>query len=447
MSLSEETVDIRLKKGLDLPLAGEPIGDVKDVSPPKRIGIDVSFFETMQFQLHVKPGNSVSVGDPVLEDKACPGRMFITPTAGKVVDVVRGHKRRLLHVIIECAQDHFESPFQPLSSTNRAELIDHLKRCGLFASIYQRPCARLADPSKIPEAIFVKAVESAPFAPSPFLEIDANHADFLSGLEALKILTEGPIHIMSDCPSDLPNSHFCCGPHPIANASIHIEKLKPIRSAKQNIWTIHAHHVIAIGKLINTGELYSRRIISIAGEGICEEARGYYRITDGQSLEEILEDKLASDSSRIISGDPLMGCKASKNDFIGREHFTICAIPEVQKRPFLHFLGLGLKRFTATRTYLSAALPSHACSLSTAMHGEERPFVDSAYYEKVMPLRIPTMQLIKALIAEDFEKALELGLLEVDPEDFALPAFICPSKIPMVDIVRAGQQRYIEQYL
>ena len=310
-----------------------------------------------------------------------------------------------------------------------------------------RPCSRLADPSKAPEAIFIKAIESAPFVPSPFLEIDALREEFLAGLQALKTLTDGPVHIMTDRPSDLPNSHICAGPHPVANASIHIEKLNPIRSAKQNIWTIHAHHVIAIGQLIKTGQLHTTKIISLAGEGIREEERGHYRIAEGQSIDEILENKLVDSPSRIISGDPLMGCKASINDFIGREHFAVCAILEEQKRPFLHFLGLGLKRFTATRTYLSAALPSHASSLSTAMHGEERPFVDSAYYEKVMPLRIPTMQLIKALIAEDFEKAVELGLLEVDPEDFALPAFICPSKIPMVDIVKAGQQRYIEQYI
>ncbi|MCB1108387.1 MAG: NADH:ubiquinone reductase (Na(+)-transporting) subunit A, partial [Chlamydiia bacterium] len=74
-------------------------------------------------------------------------------------------------------------------------------------------------------------------------------------------------------------------------------------------------------------------------------------------------------------------------------------------------------------------------------------FVDGSYYDRVMPMRIPTMPLIKALLAEDFEKALSLGLLEVDAEDFALPAFICPSKIAMPEIVKRAQQFYAEQYL
>ena len=55
-----------------------------------------------------------------------------------------------------------------------------------------------------------------------------------------------------------------------------------------------------------------------------------------------------------------------------------------------------------------------------------------------MPMRIPTMHLIKAILIQDFELAEELGLLEVAEEDFALASFICPSKIDMVEIVKKG---------
>ena len=59
-----------------------------------------------------------------------------------------------------------------------------------------------------------------------------------------------------------------------------------------------------------------------------------------------------------------------------------------------------------------------------------------------MPLDVPTMQLVKAIMAEDYDLAAEFGLLEVDSEDFALPAFVCPSKIEMIDIVKKGLRRY-----
>ena len=48
------------------------------------------------------------------------------------------------------------------------------------------------------------------------------------------------------------------------------------------------------------------------------------------------------------------------------------------------------------------------------------------------------MPLIKAVLAEDFETAEFLGLLEVDSEDFALPTFVCPSKMEMSDIIKKG---------
>ncbi len=64
-------------------------------------------------------------------------------------------------------------------------------------------------------------------------------------------------------------------------------------------------------------------------------------------------------------------------------------------------------------------------AFTTSLHGEPRPFVTNETYEKVMPMRIPTMLLVKALLAEDYDLAEELGLLEVDSEDFALPPPLC----------------------
>ena len=62
----------------------------------------------------------------------------------------------------------------------------------------------------------------------------------------------------------------------------------------------------------------------------------------------------------------------------------------------------------------------------------------------MMPLKIPTVPLLKALLAKDFEMAVELGLLEIDAEDFALAEFICPSKVEFTKIIREGIRAYIE---
>ena len=110
-----------------------------------------------------------------------------------------------------------------------------------------------------------------------------------------------------------------------------------------------------------------------------------------------------------------------------------------------HFLRPYRKLYTATSAYV-AKRSQERYSFQTHKRGEERAFVDPTVYNRVMPLLIPVVPLIKALLAEDYNAAEELGLLEVSPEDFALPAFICPSKVEMMAIVAKGMKAYRAQH-
>jgi Na+-transporting NADH:ubiquinone oxidoreductase subunit A len=72
------------------------------------------------------------------------------------------------------------------------------------------------------------------------------------------------------------------------------------------------------------------------------------------------------------------------------------------------------------------------------MHGEERAYVMTGEYEKVLPMDIYPTQLIKAIMIEDIELMENLGIYEVSPEDFALCEFVCTSKIEAQSIIRHG---------
>ena len=115
----------------------------------------------------------------------------------------------------------------------------------------------------------------------------------------------------------------------------------------------------------------------------------------------------------------------------------------------MHFLGLGLNKYSFSRAYLSGHLDNttREYDFTTSQHGEHRAFIDSTLYNKVMPLPVPTMLLVKAVMAEDFELAETLGLLQVDSEDFALTSFVCPSKTEMVEIVKTGLRLYSKEVL
>jgi Na+-transporting NADH:ubiquinone oxidoreductase subunit A len=76
--------------------------------------------------------------------------------------------------------------------------------------------------------------------------------------------------------------------------------------------------------------------------------------------------------------------------------------------------------------------------VNTNLHGGRRPFVVTGEFEKVFPMDIYPMQLIKACIIEDIDMMEQLGIYEVDPEDFALCELIDSSKTDIQEIIRKG---------
>ena len=72
------------------------------------------------------------------------------------------------------------------------------------------------------------------------------------------------------------------------------------------------------------------------------------------------------------------------------------------------------------------------------MHGELRAFVMTGQYDRVLPMNIYPVILLKAILAGDIEKMEALGIYEIAEEDFALCEFVCTSKIPVQNIVTQG---------
>lgn len=431
---------IKIKKGLNIPLSAFPSGEVEELPLPQEVALDLSAFETLLFTLLKKEGEGVTVGEPLVEDKKCPGRVFVSPGSGKIKEIIRGPKRRILSIVIET--DQKQTPFK-----NGRGSMETLMGGGLFPHILMRPCERIAHPKKKPEVIFVKAIESAPFTPPAELQIKGREELFNTGLEGLKKLA--PLHVIyregSSCRSfthpSQGEAHSAAGPHPIGNPSLHIAAIHPIRRNNQCVWVLSVADVIAVGLWLTDGTYYTEKVIGVGGEGVPEEKRGFYRVNRGASLESLTGK--TDESLRVISGDPLNGSSAIR--YLGFHHSVVCAFPEEnERREFLHFLKMNRKGYTASKAYF---FRKKNPSFTMLQHGEERAFIDGAIYDPVMPLKIETMPLIKILLTEDYEKGEALGLLEVAPEDFSLPAFICPSKIEMPEIVKQGLQRYAEQYL
>lgn len=450
---------IKIKRGLDIPIKGKPQGEVQPLARPGFVSLNLSSFEGVGLRLKVAEGDTVQIGQPLVEDKKSPGRFWTSPGAGVVSEIRRGPKRRLLDIVIKLAgeESFYSFPAFNFETSSRESLTDRLKVGGLFAFIRTRPFNRLADPHKPPRSIFIKAMESAPFVPPAELQIAGLEEDFQAGINALQKLTDGPVHLVyrqgtacrAFAEAEGVCKHTAEGPHPVASFSLFIQEIDPIVRADDIIWTVNAYCVAAIGHFLRTGKPLVERVISIAGPGIVDGRTGYFKVRQGAPVESLLEGRIEDRALRFISGDPLMGQSVERNGFLGWDHFCFCVIPENSKREFLHFFRVGADKFSCSRAYLSGHLDSlsREYPFTTNLHGEERAFIDPALYQKVMPLDISVMHLVKAIMAKDYELAEEFGLLEVDPEDFALPTFVCPSKIEMVDIVREALAAHAEEVL
>ncbi|MBB64409.1 MAG: NADH:ubiquinone reductase (Na(+)-transporting) subunit A [Waddliaceae bacterium] len=452
-------VHIKITKGLDIPIEGKPSGEIKTLESPDQVSLNLNVFVNTKFKLLAKPGEAVKIGQPLCDDKSSPGRYFVAPASGVIQDVRRGLKRRLIDIVIkrdEKEEFHKLNPVD-INTASRQQIVDLLKEGGCFAHIRQRPFNLLADPTHTPRAIFVKAIESEPFACPAEMQVSGCEKEFQVGLSALAKLTDGNVNLVhragSSCEAFTKAKdvviHTAEGPHPVGNLSTHIHFIDPVKSAEDVIWTVRVIDVITIGKMVSTGHYHTDRIISLAGTGIHEERRGFFKVRAGHPIGALVANRTTKGLLRLVSGDVLTGTKVDIDDYLGFKHTIFCVLKENTERELLHFFRLGGHKFTNSGTYLSGKLKGGARTwdFTTSTHGEERAFVDAAVYQDVMPMQIPVQHLVKAVISGDFESAEELGLFEVDAEDFALPTFVCPSKIEMTELMGKGIAQYAKEVL
>jgi Na+-transporting NADH:ubiquinone oxidoreductase subunit A len=158
-----------------------------------------------------------------------------------------------------------------------------------------------------------------------------------------------------------------------------------------------------------------------------------------------LKDNLKNGKQRYISGNVLTGTKIQADGFLGYYDAQVTVIPEGDFYEFFGWALPGLNKLSFYKTFLSSLLPKKIYHPDTNMHGGERAFVLTGKYEKVVPMDIYPMQLLKAILAQDLEMMENLGIYEIAEEDFALCEFICPSKIEIQAIVRQGIDLMIKE--
>jgi Na+-transporting NADH:ubiquinone oxidoreductase subunit A len=431
-----------IKRGLDLPISGEPEQRIEAGPAITRVAINGDDYVGMKPTMLVAEGDTVLLGQPLMEDKKNPGVLFTSPAAGKVSAIQRGAKRRFEALIIDVEGDQAVDfpgvPGQSIDSLDRDSVVAQLVVSGLWTSFRTRPFGQVPAISSSPNSIFVTAIDTNPLAADPAVVLAGRGEQFEVGLKVLTKLTQGKVFVCRGPQGSIPATPSAQvqvetfeGPHPAGLVGTHIHYLDPVGPNK-TVWYLNYQDVAAIGAFFLSGKLDLRRVISLAGPVVRNPRLVETRM--GAAIDELVAGDLPEAMQcRVISGSVLCGRVQS---FLGRYHMQVSVLQEGNYREFLGWQKPGFDKFSVTKAFASAMLKGQKFAFTTSTGGSERAMVPLGTYEKVMPLDILPTQLLRSLIVRDTEQAQRLGALELEEEDVALCTFVCPGKYEYGTLLR-----------
>jgi len=444
---------IKLSKGHDIKLVGKADKSVVDAETPKTVSINPQEFRYKKFKVVVEPGTEVKAGATLMYDKAFPDMKITAPHSGEVVEIRRGDKRVLQAIVILAdKQNQFEDfgAADPNNLTSEA-VREKMLASGVWACLRQRPYNCIPNPDEAPKSIFISAFDSAPLAADFDLLVEGESAAFQAGIDALRKLTAGKVHLNVHA-SNTKSPVFLQakgvelnkinGPHPAGNPGIQIHHIDPIKKGER-VWVVNPQEVIIIGRLFLSGHYDARRIVSTTGSEFT--SRQYYRTFTGANIASMTNGKLASGKVRVISGNVLTGTRISADGHLGFFDTQLTAIPEGDDMEFLGWLLPSYPRPDISTSFPWTLQKNREFTVNTNTHGEERAFVVTGQYEKVLPMDILPTYLLKSIMYKDIDEMEQLGIYEIAEEDLALCEFVCTSKIPVQKIVREGLDFMFEE--
>jgi len=444
---------IRTRRGATINLVGEAEKILSVANPSKTFALKPDNFFGLVPRLMVKEGEKVAQGSPVFHSKTDSRIVFVSPVSGEVKAVVRGAKRKILEIVIEAKNgDAVVHEVPAAKALDRETVRNILLKSGAWPFIRQRPYGVLADPDIVPKAIYVSTYASAPLDVDYRFLLKNNLEDFQNGIDVLNHLSDVPVKLSVE-------SNFLLdfesikgvdklpidGPHPAGNVSVQIHNHSPLNMGEK-VWEVRPEDVANIGKLFSNGVFSAQRTIAVAGQSVLQPK--YVKSIIGAHLSSLFEISGIDNTlqNRVINGDVLTGKAVALDGYLDYFNNLVTVIPEGnQYRMFGWLPFMDNKIPSLSKTSLSWLFGRKGYRTDTNMNGEERAFVVTGEMEKVFPMDIYPMQLIKACMAGDIEKMEALGIYEVIPEDFGLIDYANTSKIEAQEIIKEGIELMIKE--
>lgn len=437
-------VDIKVRRGLKLNLKGEA-DKIKTKALKSRTYaiIPDNFHGLVPKMLIKKEGTPIKAGEPLFYSKYNEDTKVVSPVSGKLKEIERGARRRILRVIIEADEenDYIQHDIIDPLKADAKELKKHIFNAGCGIFFTQRPYGIPASFEDTPKSIFISTYNTAPLGADFEYILEGKEKQFQTGINALTRLTEGKVYLGVDRKSnsflhDIENVEICkvSGPHPAGNVGVLIQHTEPINKGDK-VWTIRPEDVAILGELLSTGKYKAERTVAVCGSDAVD--RQYFTTLIGAEVNSIIEE-VDTYKTRIISGDVLTGDIAQNGDHINFFYNALTLIPEGNEYRMFGWLPFKDNNIPSVHNTSLSKLFNKKFEVNTSLNGEERALVVTGEMEKVMPMDIMPMQLLKACMTGDIDKMENLGIYEVLPEDFALIDYVNTSKVEAQEVIRLG---------
>jgi Na+-transporting NADH:ubiquinone oxidoreductase subunit A len=185
---------------------------------------------------------------------------------------------------------------------------------GFWPLIKQRPFDIVADPAQTPKAIYVSSFDSAPLAPDYDYVLHGMQAEFQMGIDVLKKLTSGAVHLGMNGKSkqdevfvnaqNVTKTAFS-GKHPAGNVGVQIHHTNPINKGEY-VWVVNVQDVALIGRYFKTGKYDLTKLVALTGSEV--KAPKYYCALPCAQMSTLVAGNTKNEADeRIISGNALCG--------------------------------------------------------------------------------------------------------------------------------------------
>lgn len=439
----------KIKKGFDLPLAGRAEQVLADAAEPAHVALETAEFPGIKPKVLVKEGDRVQTGQPVFLNKLDRDVVWCSPATGTVKEVVFGPRRFLERVVIERTgdDDFADLPSADLGQGTEA-VAAAVKAAGLWPLFTQRPIGRMPKGDKVPVAIFVNGMDTAPLAADPAFAMQGRKDDLQAGVQVLQKLTSGKVYLSlrqaGDHQSDLRNLtgvevHDFDGPHPSGLLGTHISRIRPLKG-EEIAYGISLRNLARLGAWQRTGQYPSHTVVAVSGSEA--PTRRYFRVRQGAPIASLTGGNPLTGDVRVINGDVLNGLAIPADGYLGFNNRTVTVIPEGTGQRDLFGWAIPQPGKLTNHASVNFGLKKKEYVVDARLNGGHRPIVNIGTWENVLPLDILPTFLVRAIQANDIEEAVKLGLLEVTEEDVALCTFADPCKIDVGEIIRQGLDMY-----